>query len=164
MKARALVPAAALLLAGCVTFSFDRDLRFTPLAEDSLAGLQPGQARLDQCLERLGAPLYVWEYKGDGMALAYGWNKEKSWNVTVSVPVTQYYSASASYSDDTANLRGAVLLFDRDLKLEMVRRGFLRSLRAETEARRPAPVQLEEDAEPGAERKPVPDVLPPQAD
>jgi hypothetical protein len=164
MKLRALVPASAFLLAGCVTFNFDRDLRNAPISDEELAGLHPGEARLEQCLAELGAPLYVWEYKVDGMALAYGWNKEKTWNVTVSVPVTQYYSASASYTDAAANLRGAVLLFDRDLKLEMVRRGFLRSLRAEIGQERPAPVELEEKPPAGSERKPGSDAPPPKSD
>lgn len=147
MNARAVVLAATLLLGSCVTFSFERDLRYVPLADGVLEGLHPGEARLDQCIERLGAPLYVWEYKGNGMALAYGWEKEKAWTVTVSVPVTNYYSASGAYTNNAAKLRGAVLLFDSDLKLETVRRGFLRTLRAEIENRRPAPVDEEAEAE-----------------
>ena len=140
MNVRAVLLASTLCLSSCVAFSFDRDLRNVPLPDGAIESLQPGDARLEQCLERLGAPLFVWEYKGDGVALAYGWSKEKNWNVTVSVPVTRGYSTSFSYTDDSANLRGAVLLFDRDLKLEIVRHGFLRSLRAELAQKRPAAV------------------------
>ena len=161
MRARAFLAAAALSCASCVTFSFDRDLRYVPLSDAAIDGLQPQKASLARCLETLGAPLYVWEYKEDGVALAYGWHKEKNWNVTVSVPITHGYSASASYTDDAAKLRGVVLLFDRDLELEIVRRGFLKSLREELQRRRPAPVDdddasadarcdARDEAEPGA--------------
>jgi hypothetical protein len=148
LNVRALLLAASLLCSSCVTFSFDRDLRYVPLPEDAIDSVEPGEADLVQCLERFGAPLYVWEYKGSGVALGYGWHKEKTWNVTVSVPVAHGLSASASYTDDAAKLRGIVLLFGPDLKLEMVRRGFLQSLREEIQARRPAPVDEEDDAEP----------------
>jgi hypothetical protein len=137
---RALCIVAALVLSGCVTFSFDRDLRNTPLADTALDGLEPSRTTLAQCLERFGAPIYVWEYRGDGLAIAYGWQKEKQWNVTASVPIFRGYSASASFTHDASKLRGAVLLFDSDLKLEVVRRGFLKSLREELAPRRPAPV------------------------
>jgi hypothetical protein len=129
-------------LSSCVTFSFDRDLRYVPLSDEAIESLHPGETSFDECLETLGAPLYVWEYKADGAALAYGWHKEKNWNVTVSVPVARGYSASASYTDDASKLRGIVLLFDTNLKLEMVRRGFLKSLREELQRRRPAPVEV----------------------
>jgi hypothetical protein len=142
---RALCIAAALFSSSCVTFSFDRDLRETPLTENALDGLEPSKTSLEQCLARLGAPLYVWEYQGDGVAIAYGWQKEKQWNVTLSVPIVHGYSASASYTNEAAKLRGAVLLFDRDFKLEVVRRGFLKSLREELRQRRPAPVDESEN-------------------
>jgi hypothetical protein len=140
MRASALIVAASLVCASCVTFSFDRDLRYVPLSDAAIDAVRPSETTLAQCLEEFGAPLYVWEYKEDGVALAYGWHKEKNWNVTVSVPLTHGYSASASYTDDAEKLRGVVLLFDRDLRLEIVRRGFLKSLRQELRARRPAPV------------------------
>jgi hypothetical protein len=150
MSARIAVLAAPWLLASCVTFSFERNLAHTPLDDAALDALQPGRASLEQCLERLGAPLYVWEYKGNGVALAYGWQKQKRWNVSVSVPLVRGYSASGSYTDDASKLRGAVLFFDDDLELELVRRGFLQTLRAELAPRRPAPVEeslSEQDAE-----------------
>jgi hypothetical protein len=151
VSVRAFLVASAFLCSSCVTFSFDRDLRYVPLPDAAIDSVQPGEASLAECLGRFGAPLYVWEYKGDGVALAYGWHKEKNWNVTVSVPVTHGYTASASYTDDAAKLRGIVLCFDRNLGLEYVRRGFLQSLREELAPRHPAPVDDDDEQDARAE-------------
>lgn len=130
-----------LVLAGCVSVGWSRDRRHEPLPEGVIETLEPGRSTLAECLESLGAPLYVWEYRGDGAALAWGWNDEDRKGVSVSVPVYDQVSASLSYDDAREKLRGAVLLFDRDLVLEQVREGWLRDLQRDLLRRRPAAVE-----------------------
>ncbi len=121
--------AAALLLApGCLTGSMRRDSRFEPLPRGSLRALQIGASDLGDVLSSLGAPLWVWETAGDGMATAYGWHKERGWSLTLSVPVTQQLNATLSYDDLDADLTGVVLFFDAERELVALRRGRLRDL------------------------------------
>lgn len=133
------------VLAGCLSVSWSRDRRHEPLRKSVIAALEPGRSTLAECLETLGAPLYVWEYKGDGAALAWGWNDERELGVKVSVPFSEQASVSLSYDDAREKLRGAVLLFDRDLVLEDVRRGWLRDLQRDLQRRRPAAVPPDDE-------------------
>ena len=130
-----------LALASCVSFGWSRDRRHAPPPAGAIGTLAPGRSTLSECLDTLGAPLYVWEYKGDGAALAWGWNDERQKGVSVSIPLYEQTSASVSYDDERAKLRGAVLLFGRDLVLEQVRKGWLRDLESEFVRRRPAAVE-----------------------
>ena len=102
------------------------------------------------CLAALGAPLYVWEYKGDGAALAWGWSDENRKGISVSVPVYEQASASLSYDDGREKLNGAMLLFDRGLVLEDVRKGRLRDLQRDLLRRRPAPVPADDGSDQGS--------------
>jgi hypothetical protein len=137
--------AIALLVAGCVTYSYTRDMRFAPIDDAALDSLHPGDADITECLAKLGAPLYVWEYSTEGVALAYGFDKDRTWSLTVSVPVSHGFSASGSYSDQVRKLRGAVLLFDPEWRLQLVRRGMLADLSAELRHKRPAIVESTDD-------------------
>lgn len=135
------VLAAAPLASGCFSFAWRHETRNTPPASGSFDELRPGEASLAQCLERLGAPLYVWEYKGNGVALAYGWLESDEKGFALSVPVAQDLSASASYDDRDTRMRGVVLLFAPDLTLELVKQGNLSELSIAFERRRPAPAE-----------------------
>jgi hypothetical protein len=137
--------ASALLVAGCVTYTYTRDMRFAPIDDAALDCLRPGEADITECLEKLGAPLYVWEYSQEGVALAYGFDKDRAWSLTVSVPVARGFSASGSYTDQVRKLRGAVLLFDPAWRLQIVRRGMLADLSAELRHKRPAIVESTDD-------------------
>ena len=130
-----------LALASCVSFGWSRDRRHAPPPAGAIGTLAPGQSTLAECLDTLGAPLYVWEYKGEGAALAWGWNDERQKGVSVSIPLYEQAYASLSYDDERARLRGVVLLFGRDLVLEQVRKGWLRDLESEFVRRRPAAVE-----------------------
>ena len=116
------------LLAGCVSGSWGRTNRHEPPSEEAIATRSPGESGLGQCLDALGAPLWVWEYRGDGVALAYGWLERVAWGFDVSVPLTDYYSASFDYTDIDSEMPGLVLLFDGELTLRELRRGLLRDL------------------------------------
>jgi hypothetical protein len=76
--------------------------------------------------------------------LAYGGLRNSEWNAKVSVPVTDYNSASFSYTDATASTRGYMLLFGTDHRLEIVRYGLLADLRRTYARRRPASVEEEQ--------------------
>jgi len=130
------------LASGCLRAKFERNNQLHPIAEEDLAGLVPGETSLDECLRVLGAPLWVREERTYGAELAYGWFKHWDWGLTVSVPVAENFSASFNYDEIDEKLRGAVLLFDKEWNLAVVRTGYLRELAA----RRLQPAFLEPDA------------------
>jgi len=141
----------------CVSFTWSRHRMYQPLPKNAIVGLDPGSTKLDACIERLGAPLYVWEYKGDGAALAWGRGDAKSKRISVSIPV-KAASPSVTYADVDATVRGVVLLFDKDLVLEQVKQGYLRAIAREVaKTTRPAPVEA-----PAANQNPAPNPNPGQ--
>jgi hypothetical protein len=155
----ALPLAAVLLCSGCVSVTWQRTSRFEPVDAAAVEELLPGEGReetgapgdlepgdLERCLTTFGAPLWVWEYRGDGMALAYGWLEVRNWGVNVSLPVSRNFSVSFDYHDIDEEMRGLVLFFGPDLALVGIRRGLLRDLTME--ARRLRPQGVDENAAP----------------
>lgn len=146
-KVRAASRAAAVALGlltalpGCVKLRFHHDNRFEPALDAAIATLDPGRVDLAAALRRLGAPLFVWEHDGDGVALAWGWQEQSGWGITVSYEVVQHAEVSFSYDSVTDDLQGLVLLFDQDLVLRVIRRGYLRDLAGELREQRPALVE-----------------------
>ena len=136
--ARAFLLAVSLvpLASGCLSVTWRRDARFGEPPEGALASLRPGESDLGACLARLGAPLEVWEIP-DGVALAYGWERERNLGVTLSVPIDRGLSASLNVAAERARLRGVVLFFDADDRLSLLRTGRLAEL---LPPRRPASV------------------------
>jgi hypothetical protein len=130
---------AALACSGCLSGGYYRAQAFEPVAHAKLAALEPGKATLDEALRSLGAPLFVWEWKGDGAALAWGWRDLARWGFSVSVPLTHNDSASFSYDRLARDLPGAVLFFDQHETLVEAREGKLADIQAETIRTRPAP-------------------------
>ena len=136
--------ACACLGAGCVTFQYERQLVEVVPTEASVASFVPGQTVLSDVLAAMGAPLDVWEGPDGAPVLAYGGLRSRGWNVNVSVPVTDYNSASFSYTDTLARTRGYMLLFGPDQRLEIVRYGLLADLRRTYARRRPASIDEEQ--------------------
>jgi hypothetical protein len=124
-------------LSSCVGFVWSRDRTFERPAKGALDGLEAGRTTLTECLSRLGAPLFVWEYKGNGAALAWGYRDKDSKKISVTVPLEKVHP-TFSYSDISAKLYGPVLFFDDKLVLEMVKEGHLRDLKPGTKPVRPA--------------------------
>src|SRR5258708_32166352 len=88
---------AALACGGCIPGGYYRTQAFEPVAHARCAALEPGKSTLADALASLGAPLFVWEWKGEGAALAWGWRDMARWGFAVSVPLTNSSSASFSY-------------------------------------------------------------------
>jgi len=128
----------ALLHGGCVNVFYRHETRFEPPRRGALAELAPDRSDLDDCLTRLGAPLWVWEDRGSGAALAYGWLESGDWNVSVNLPVSNDASASLTWRQIDARMRGVVLFFDTEWTLRAVRKGYLRDLTARLRQRRPS--------------------------
>ena len=126
------------LAAGCVSVRFQHENRFEPIPDPSIQSLVPGAADLDLALARLGAPLFVWEHDQEGMALAWGWQEQSGWGFSVSYEVVAHAEVSFTYDSIAKDLQGLVLLFDRDLTLRVIRRGYLRDLGGELRKHRPA--------------------------
>ncbi len=130
--------ALALSCSACISFRFQRVTVNSPIADARLHELHAGSSTLGECLATLGAPVFAWE-RPEGFALAWGWTNDQSRGVTISVPLDQGQSASASYDDVARRLSGVVLFFDEELHLRDLRRGFLDELRKAERARPPAP-------------------------
>jgi len=142
MKALVLLP----LCVGCVSLTWERESRHTPVSAASISRLESGRSDLGECLAELGAPLWVWEHVEGGRpaaALAYGWFDERDFGVRVSVPVSDNFSASFDYDQIDQRMKGLVLFFDEGWMLTAWRTGLLRDLTREV--RRP-PAAVEEDA------------------
>jgi len=133
------------LAAGCVRFGWGGTWREQPLDRVVLAGLVPGTDDLESCLRKLGAPHYVWEYLGDGVAL--GWYFRDAYDLDFNVSYSfsdKTPGASFGLDWDQASLPGAVLWFDADLKLQRVREGDLSEL---TSGLRQRPSMVDDDTE-----------------
>lgn len=144
---RAAIAGSACVLAGCVTFRFDRDIIERQPTAEVVSEFTIGSTHLGDVLDVMGAPTEVWEGAGGGAALAYGGLRSRGWNVDVSVPVSDAGSATLSYTDTTARTEGFMLLFGPEGHLEIVRAGNLADLRRTYARRRPA--SLEDDSEGG---------------
>ena len=128
----------ALASSGCLTGGLYRSQAFEPVAPSTIAAMKPGASTLDDALHALGAPLFVWEWRGDGAALAWGWRDLKRWGFSLSVPIDRGESASFSYDTLARDLPGAVLFFDGHDVLVEARQGRLSDIERETIRARPA--------------------------
>lgn len=138
-----LLAPGVLLLTGCVSGAWRHDHRFVAPPQNALSLLEPGNHDLSQCLEELGAPLFVYETPA-GFALAYGWFESAGLSGRVSVPVSESVNASFSMSDVDDNMRGLVLFFGPETELLLVQRGSLRDLTAGAMRVRPSLVDDED--------------------
>ncbi|MCA8966619.1 MAG: hypothetical protein H6838_09140 [Planctomycetes bacterium] len=111
---------------GCL--SYHRTRIDEPLPDAALAELVDGRTTLGQCLQVLGAPTAVLEYRGDGMALVWSWQDEDQWGLEVSLPVSDQANVNFNLDLGAADRPGAVLWFGQDLVLERWRRGRLGEL------------------------------------
>lgn len=118
-----LLASALLVLSSCVGY-----LRFRenePVPRATLERLRPGTDDLEHCLALLGAPVQVFEYRGDGMALLWSWQDTDDWSIDVSVPLAE--SVNANFDLDLTFLErpGCVLWFGPDLVLGGWRAGMI---------------------------------------
>jgi hypothetical protein len=126
------------LSSACVQVAWERHEFNSPLEEDVEQELVAGEVSLKECLAQLGAPLLVWELSDSSYALAYGWDRQREYGVSFSVPVADSgRSASINYDDIASKAYGVVLIFDSDDRLLRKRRGLLRDLAPEQARRRP---------------------------
>lgn len=140
MLSRASLLLSLLLLAGCVQLTWLRANVEAPIDDNRLLQLQPDRSDLDDCLSALGAPHQVWESIG-GIVLAYGWLDQAGWGVSLSYSFERFVSASFRYDDDASDLNGVVLVFDHDLRLRSIRRGYLAEITADLRPRPTAVIE-----------------------
>ena len=99
----------AVFSSGCVSFNWERGLRYEPPDPEALASLESGSTSLRVALDELGAPLWVWEYPtedGAGAALAYGWYQSRDRGVRVRAPTNTSVSPSFSYNRIHSRMQG----------------------------------------------------------
>lgn len=129
--------ASLLLLGSCVRFGYGVTHLEEPLDPAALQALRPGIDDLGSCLARLGAPHHVWEYRGDGVAIGWHYSDGSDFDLDISYSLPRQFSgASFSIDWDDLELPGAVLWFDRDLRLVEWKQGTMRDLTG-GERRRP---------------------------
>jgi hypothetical protein len=116
------------LTTSCVQLQWSQETVHERVDGAAVAALQPGVSDLAQCLAALGAPLYVWEYDGDGVALGFGALNDETWGVGVNIPISESTSASFDYDEGDAQTRGWVLFFDESWTLVAASEGRLRDL------------------------------------
>jgi hypothetical protein len=136
-------------LSSCVQLGYQRVLIEKQPDAECVATFVVGETGLGEVLIALGAPLDVFEGANGAPAITYGGLRSAVWDLSVSVPVTDYGSASVSYADITARTLGFMLIFDADERLAIVREGNLGDLRQEFVRRRPASV--DDDAQDDAQ-------------
>ncbi len=125
--------ALVLVSAGCLSVAWTRETENGPPPQHALAELELERSDLDDALAVLGAPVAAWEWTDGGIALAWGWSREKNLGLSLSVPLYKSASASFNYDDVRAKLLGVVLFFDESDRLVQLREGLLGELRAASE-------------------------------
>lgn len=125
--------------AGCIQLSYQKHWIDEPPPAAVVDSLQVGRDDLGSCLSRLGAPHYVWEYDGDGMALGWVYSDDSAWGLGASYSFSDYAGVSFDFDSGNLQLPGVVLWFGADLRLLRWQRGKLAALTS-TLRRRSAPV------------------------
>ncbi len=113
---------------GCLSGEYDQFRTYQPPQAAAVEALVIGQTSVGDAVTGLGAPVFVIE-TGEGLALAYGWQNAKRWNVTLSAPI-QDVDANFSFTSRDAQTPGLVLFFDANWQLIRMERGHLGSLLA----------------------------------
>ncbi len=134
----------ALSSVGCVRVTYFRISHFEPVPDSALQQLQDSDAELQLCLETLGAPLVVGEVP-DGIAVGYGWQDRAHWGVGVGYTFQRLLNVRFDYRGVEDSLRGALLLFDENLRLKTIRRGMLGDLTRQLRRRPADPNEFEKD-------------------
>lgn len=115
-----------LLASGCVTGAYSADATDEPIERARIEALQPGHDTLATCLDALGAPNHVFEYRAAedgkaGVVLLWFWSGTAGWGVQVSSPGD--LPGTLGFKRKLARLPGCVLWFGPDFVLERVRAG-----------------------------------------
>ncbi len=113
----------------CVQLRLEKSRFLRPIPRAATSSLAPG-ASLAECVQRLGAPYFVWEQPQGAVALGYAWQHSKGWGFGVSAPITQHVDAAFDFDDLNENTHGFALWFDPAWKLERIEFGRLRDLNA----------------------------------
>jgi hypothetical protein len=120
----------------CLQLRLEKTRFLRPVPRATTSALSPG-ASLAECVERLGAPFFVWEQPQGAVALGYAWQYSKSWGLGVSGTVTRNVNASFDFDDSSADTHGFALWFDSEWKLVRIEHGRLRDLSATPARLRP---------------------------
>lgn len=121
--------ALGLLQASCLQFSYVVRTVDAPLPDEVLQPLQPGVTDLATCLQHLGAPNFVFEYRVHGMALLWRYVDSAGWGASLSYTIDRAApGASFNFDSDDADTTGVMLWFDQDLKLIRWQKGLVSQL------------------------------------
>jgi len=134
----ALATLVGLTTTACINLEWSRTRVRQEVDRAALASLPRSGIGLDRCLDVLGAPTYVWENRVHGLIVAWSWQNEREFGVSLSVPIYRSQSASVQYTDTDFKEKGLVAWFDDDWRLEDWREGYLSELVARNQ--RPATI------------------------
>jgi hypothetical protein len=120
----------------CVQVRWEKSRFLRPVPRAATSSLAPG-ASLAECVQRLGAPYFVWEQPQGAVTLGYAWQLSKGWGFGVSGSIVKNVDASFDFDDLDAHTHGFALWFDPAWKLERIEFGRLRDLHAPAPRPRP---------------------------
>jgi hypothetical protein len=122
--------ACALLAVGCVQLQYTHAHIGEPLPVGIEDALPIGEATVQQALDLLGAPTYVYGDDVQGISLAWTWRHTEGWGISLSYSISELFNLSGSYDDDGTETWGVFLTFDRELRLREARRALLSDVAA----------------------------------
>jgi hypothetical protein len=114
----------ALLAGGCIQATWSREGSEEPITGVMTAPLSPG-ATLSGCLDRLGAPVFVYETPRGGYALIYAWRDDVGWGLRLTIPIARLVSANFRYTQLDRESPSVALFFGPDDRLVQWQRGRL---------------------------------------
>ena len=117
---------AAALSVSCVTGTYQRVNLFEPRPDELVRPLTESPSDLQDCLDALGAPNFVWPTDG-ATAMAWAHSHQRGWGVRVSASI-RGVSASVNYASALAKAQALALFFDEEWNLLYLRRGKLADL------------------------------------
>jgi hypothetical protein len=136
MRGALLIPLVT--LTSCVTFNYVRFRTNEPIPPTTLAELIPGLSSLGDCLSMLGAPEIVWPSEAGKINIAYATIDAVDWGLSVNYSFDRFVSTGIEIDATDQRIAAVALLFDENLLLFSIRRGFLRDLKGEPAERDPA--------------------------
>jgi len=115
--------AATTLLSSCVTGTYRRINIGEPRPDAVVQPLLEEASELQDCLDSLGAPNFVWP-TDDGTAVAYTHSHQKGWGLRVSAALRRV-TGSVAVNSSLERGEAWVLFFDPDWNLLFLRHGML---------------------------------------
>ena len=112
-------------LSSCLRVEWTRYRANEEPAPERVGKLAIDRSTLQNALDSLGAPNFVFGAESDQVWLVWVWRDESKWGVAISYELVDFVSASFEFSEIDEETMGYALLFDEERTLRELRRGRL---------------------------------------